>query len=429
MAILGQSATTLIQIISRHALDQDISLFLVGGVIRDLLLGRQNLDLDFVLESDASAFAHSLAGEFGGSVHMHPPFATAKWILDATAAANLRHSPGLTEAQIDFATAREETYPSPAALPRVIPSTIDRDLARRDFSINALALQLSPAAFRGRLVDPHGGRADLESGIIRVLHDRSFIDDPTRVFRAMRLASRLDFTIDAQTEALLHAAAPTISRLSGDRIRHEFQLILSEHAPELTVVDLESCGAFVAIDNAWLISDHLSEFFARCRKLRPPWQHSDYDLTTLYWHLLMVELPAEGVNALCDRLSLTRKLGESVASFARKLNMIDDLRDPTLLPSQITRLLDDASDMALHALWICAFDLPIVKQRIETFVDRWRNTRPRTDGNDLIRLGLQPGPRFREILERLRDAWIDGVIESEDEERELLHELLKDTSA
>ena len=429
VAVLGKSATTLIQIISRRALDQNISLYLVGGVVRDLLLSRQNLDLDFVVESDASKFACSLAGEYGGSARIHPPFGTAKWVLDATAAANLRQSPDLARARIDFATAREETYASPAALPQVIPSTIERDLARRDFSINALALQLSPASSRGRIVDPHGGGADLENGLIRVLHDRSFLDDPTRVFRAVRLANRLNFELEAQTEALLRAATPTISRLSGDRIRHEIHLILREKGPERAIRDLESCGAFVAIENAWQISERLPELFARCREPPPPWQNSDHDLTSLYWHLLMMEVLAEKLNALCDRLTLTRELTESVAAFARKLNGINLLLDKSLPPSQATRLLDDASDTALRALWICAFDLPIVKRRIESFVDSWRHTQPRTDGNDLISLGLQPGPRFREILEALRDAWIDGDIGSEHEERELLHHLLNDASA
>lgn len=428
VAILGESATTLIQIISNRALDQDISLYLVGGVVRDLLLSRQNLDLDFVLESDASEFAYSLADEYGGSVHIHPPFGTAKWVLDTTVVANLRLSPDLAQARIDFATAREETYASPAALPQVYPSTIERDLARRDFSINALALQLSPASSRDRIVDSHGGRADLDSGLIRVLHDGSFVDDPTRVFRAMRLANRLNFELEAQTGALLHAAAPTISRLSGDRIRHEIQLILREKEPERALKDLESCGTFVAIENAWQISHRLPELFARCRESSPPWQGSDFDLTPLYWHLLMVEVAAEAVNALCERLTLTRELTESVATFMRKLSRIDLLLDQSLLPSQVTKLLDNSTDTALRALWICTFDLPIVKQGIESFVDSWRNIQPRTDGKDLINLGLQPGPRFREILEALRDAWIDGDIGSVHEERELLHDLLNDTS-
>ena len=427
-AILGHSAAALIDTISERAQVNDLPLYLVGGVVRDLLLGRRNLDLDFVVEGDAAELAHSLAREFGGTVDIHPPFGTAKWELDELAAAGMQLSPDVAETRIDFASAREETYPSPAALPQVTSSTIERDLARRDFSINALALQLSPASSRGRIIDPHGGRDDLERGLIRVLHNRSFIDDPTRIFRAMRFASRLGFEVEPNTMDLLRAGVPTISNLTGDRIRHEIELILRENEPERAIRALENCGAFAAIERAWQFSERLPEYFLRCRESAPPWQNANSDLSHLYWHLLVAEASAHLVDAIGDRLNLARQLRRSLATFTRILDRVDLLLDQSLPPSQVTKLLDGASDAALRALWVRAFDMPIVKRRIEAFVISWRNVQPQTDGNDLIRLGLRPGPRFREILEELRAAWLDGDIDSEQEERELLHNLLKDAS-
>ena len=427
-ATLGESAATFIELISRRAQANQLPLFLVGGVVRDLLLGRRNFDLDFVVDGDAAGFASFLADEYGGAVHSHPPFGTAKWILDAATEDKLWPSRDLAEARIDFAIAREETYESPAALPTVIPSTIDRDLARRDFSINALALQLSPEAASGRIVDSFSGRDDLDAGLVRVLHQRSFIDDPTRVFRAMRFAVRLDFEIEAQTKALMLAAVPTIARLSGERIRNELHLILSEPEPERIIRELQSCGAIAAIESEWNISERLPVYFARCRESLPPWSMTDYDLTGVNWHLLMAEMTEEVVTAVCDRLTLTRELTNSITTFARLLETSEALSNQSMLPSQVTRLLNGTPAVVLHALWIFKLGSTLTTERIETFISNWRTVRPQIDGNDLIHLGLQPGPCFRKILATLRDAWIDGEIRTGREEHQLLQTLIGEGS-
>ena len=185
----------------------DLSIYLVGGSVRDLLLERPIKDLDFAVEGDAPSLAGRLAQELGGRVVLHRRFGTASVYFG--------------DERVDLATARREHYDRPAALPRVTPAPIDEDLARRDFSINAMALPL--AAHRTSLVDPFHGQEDLELGLVRVLHPQSFVDDPTRILRAVRYEQRLGLIIEKETLGHLDraVAAGGIAALSGDRIRNE----------------------------------------------------------------------------------------------------------------------------------------------------------------------------------------------------------------
>ena len=191
--------------------------YLVGGAVRDLLRGADHVDLDVAVEGDALAVARTLAERLGGVAVEHDRFGTAT----VTA-------PELT---FDLATTRRERYPAPGALPEVEPAPLAADLARRDFTVNALALGLS-SGDRGRLHDPHGGRDDLERGIVRVLHDRSFIDDPTRLLRALRYEARLGGRLDAHTEDLASDAIAdgALATVSGARIRDELLDLLREPA-------------------------------------------------------------------------------------------------------------------------------------------------------------------------------------------------------
>ena len=190
--------------------------YLVGGTVRDILLGVPSLDVDVVVEGDAVAVAGRLAEALGGSLTAHGRFGTA--VVDRGDGSH-----------VDVVTARRETYPEPAALPVVEPGTIEDDLRRRDFTVNALAASLAPDGF-GALVDPCGGRADLAAGTIRVLHERSFVDDPTRIVRAVRYESRFGFRMDAATETLARAAvdAGLLGLLTPTRLGDELVTLLAE---------------------------------------------------------------------------------------------------------------------------------------------------------------------------------------------------------
>ena len=200
------------------------SLYVVGGFVRDLLLGQPTLDLDLVVEGNAITLARRLVEKVGGRVRSHGRFGTAKLILEEP-----RES-GLPPA-LDFVTARTEFYPHPSALPQVERSSIKQDLYRRDFTINTMAISLDRARY-GELLDFYGGERDLREGLIRILHSLSFVEDPTRMLRAVRFEQRLGFEIEERTEELLRSALDLLGRVSGDRLRHELLQILREPAPE-----------------------------------------------------------------------------------------------------------------------------------------------------------------------------------------------------
>ena len=209
--VLGQEAAAHIQMVAKRAQQADaVNVYLVGGVVRDLLLGRANFDIDFVVEGNAIEFAEGLQGQQGGQLTAFKPFGTAKW-----------KPTGENEAlgHIDFASARYEFYEHPTALPTVYDSSIKLDLQRRDFTINTLAVQISPVSMFGRVVDFYGGVRDLEAKLIRVLHTLSFIDDPTRILRAFRFERRLGFKIEERTAELVQTALPMLGRITGERLR------------------------------------------------------------------------------------------------------------------------------------------------------------------------------------------------------------------
>lgn len=193
--------------------------YAVGGLVRDLFLRHETLDVDVVIEGDGIAFASRLSSDHGAHLTMYERFKTANLVLP-------------DGSRIDIATARTEVYDRPAALPLVTPGSIEDDLFRRDFSINTLAACLNPGRF-GDLLDPFRGIDDMESGLIRVLHDRSFIDDPTRIFRAVRFERRFDFTMEDKTMVLIREAvsAGLVEKLSGHRIASELRLVLREDDP------------------------------------------------------------------------------------------------------------------------------------------------------------------------------------------------------
>jgi len=228
--LLTPNQRTVFDAVRQTAIQQGMSSYLVGGAVRDWLLGLSAIDdLDFVIEGDAIAVATALRQSHGGEVHAYPKFGTATWQRDGV--------------MVDLAMARREEYPRPAALPTVFPSDLPTDLRRRDFTINAIALKLED----GSLIDPLGGRADLRQGVMRVIHAHSFIDDPTRLLRGARYAARFGFSLDSQTQAAAEAGLPHLRALSGERVKYDLELIFEERAPEEALRRLREWGCFRAI--------------------------------------------------------------------------------------------------------------------------------------------------------------------------------------
>ena len=262
----------------------DCSAFVVGGFVRDLLIGRPNLDVDIVVEGDGIEFAYALAETKDGNVKRHQRFGTAVVTLP-------------DNFKIDVATARTETYTRPGALPSVSFSSIRDDLRRRDFTINAMAIELNEGWF-GELVDFVDGRSDLQNRWVRILHDLSFEDDPTRIFRAIRFEQRYGFPIEPHTEKCLRKAVAEdfLKRITGQRLRNEILLILKEEDPAPVVQRMAHFDLAKYIHPRICVSHELMELFSRVEEARMWWDsisssvHVKADLILLRLIALMVQL-------------------------------------------------------------------------------------------------------------------------------------------
>lgn len=418
---LGNSAARLVEIVAQHAHECNLNLFMVGGIVRDLLLERNNLDMDFVVEDDAIRLAQDLQAHYGGEVHSFRPFGTAKWLLtlevqEALKTFNL-------PSHIDFATARNEFYEHPTALPTVYSGSIKLDLGRRDFTINTLAIQLSPTSALGHVLDFYGGLSDLKAGLIRVLHSLSFIDDPTRIVRAVRFKRRLNFTIEGRTAELIETALPMLGRITGERLRNELTLLLQEQQPELGLFELQRLGILNAIHPAFKIDNRITPLFEKARSFQVPWLMKIPDRIDLYWHLLATTIPPETLPGFYERLLFEHHSRESMLNASRLLHQEKILSDPNLKPSEIVRMFTGLSELALLTAWI-AIENTTAREHIKNYMIEWRHIRPATDGHTLIKRGLKPGPCFRLILDRLRDSYLDHEIANEADENVLLDKLI-----
>lgn len=398
-------------------------LYLVGGVVRDILLGRAVNDFDLVVDGSSAELAEYIVRKFGGKILIHSKFMTATWVLNETTFERLK-VPALQLSNVplsfDFASARTEIYAQPGALPTVKRSTIDADLYRRDFTINAMALRLDGEHF-GELFDPLNGQADLENKLIRVLHDKSFVDDPTRIFRAVRYAVRYGFVIAPETLSLVNdEARGVLTGLSGERLRHEFDLMFEEENCAEMLTRLSELGLLNTIHFA-LLNAKSQALTVLLDKPEPEFGEFIFPeilsfKQTLGWVLYLLDLSKDDVDAIAKRLAFPVLLTKAVlgASFLNK----DFSSFKNWKPSQWTVYLDEVPALAVYAVYLMKNE-PVLR----AYLVEWRNIKPYTTGYTLQQRGLEPGPKFKEILTRLRAAWLDGEVQTEDEENLLLEKL------
>lgn len=414
--VLGENILALIKKMGTLAQEADMTMYMVGGVVRDILLQRPNDDIDFVLEGNAISFATGLQMQFGGKIHTHEPFGTATWFIDEAVASALNLPFEALPDHLDFTTARSELYEHPTALPTVYRSGIKLDLRRRDFTINALAVQLSPISQQWRILDFYGGLADLDNQQIRVLHSLSFVDDPTRILRAIRFATRLNFNIESRTLELIKGALPMMGRITGERLRKELNLILEEEHAINSLKYLERYDIPQHIHPNFELSDNTIHVFERYLASHPQWQ---IDNEKLVWHILFA--PLEHIVNICERLLFNQQTCRAIVQTSQLLQRSSDLEAGK--PSKIVNLLRHATDDTLVALWLWC-DNTDIRQNIEHYHDTWQHMIPTVDGNTLKERGLKPSPHYRTILETIRDAWLDGVINNSREEDALLNRLI-----
>ncbi len=378
--------------------------YIVGGFVRDILLDRDNLDVDLVVEGEGISFARQLARELGGRVRAHHKFQTAVVVLD-------------DEQKVDVATARLEYYEHPAALPTVELSSIKMDLYRRDFSINALAVHLNPEKF-GKLVDFFGGQRDLKNKIVKVLHSLSFVEDPTRIIRAIRFEQRFSFRIDAQTEKLIKNAIELniFHKLSGNRIFQELKMIFEENNPVGCIARMENLGLLRNIHPLIKLTPNINSILLETEKVINWFQLLYTEEVIQKWMLYLLGL----LNTINDAQA---QIVFNRFNFSQKQEQgFFILRGQ--IREAVARLYEwhRRKNSSLSDLYFILEPLPLegllflmartqkeeLRKKISGFITQLRNIHPQISGKDLKKMGIEPGPVYGKILQEIKAAQIDG---------------------
>lgn len=422
-SFLTSESLALIRLIRAETERLDFPLYLVGGSVRDLMLGRPVKDFDLTVEGQAAQLAEVILRKFAGKVVFHTRFGTATWTLDETTFKRL-DVPMLGASGfppfLDFISARSETYSQPGALPTVKRSTIDDDLRRRDFTINAMALRLD-GRFWGKVHDPLGGQTDLERGLVRILHKKSFIDDPTRMLRAVRYALRYGFEIEPETLNLIDDdARQTLSRLSGERLRHEIDLMFEESNPSEMLHRLAELKLLSPIHPSLEHANFQLPFIEVLSSEFGEFTIPDIMTfkRTLGWILWLMPLSEYDIDMIAKRLDFPVLLARSARAASSLLNKLPSI--VSWRPSQWTFYLEELPSIAVYAVYLMRRE-----PALRDYLVSWRNIKPTITGNELKDRGLEPGPQFAAILRQIRSAWLDGKVTNSEGERVLLDKLIQ----
>jgi tRNA nucleotidyltransferase (CCA-adding enzyme) len=385
--------------------------YLVGGIVRDLLLRSPNLDVDIVVEGDGITFAGMLVKKAGGRMKTHQKFGTAVIVLPS----------GL---KLDIATARLEYYESPAALPTVELSSIKKDLYRRDFTINTLAVRLNRKRY-GELIDFFGGLRDIKDRTIRVLHSLSFVEDPTRVLRAIRFEQRFDFHLSKHTQNLIKTAVnlKLFNRLSGERMYTELVLMFSEAEPIKVLRRMRDLDLLQFIHPGLKGSDELERLFGSIEETLAWFRLLYLDLKADRWFVFFLGLldrlkdpsAAETLERLAVPLRIRMRTQQARVRSREILSLF--YKEPHLPASRVYDLLAPLDTEAI-LLMMAKARQERARKYISLYLTHLRNIRVTLTGDDLRTMGVPPGPRYRQILAGLLDAKLDGAVTSHEDELE-----------
>ena len=391
--------------------------YVVGGFVRDLLLRQPTLDIDLVVEGDGIKFAKALAKELGGRVKAHEKFKTAVVILNGQ--------------KVDVATARWEYYEYPAAMPTVALSSIKLDLYRRDFTINTLAVKLNPKEF-GTLIDFFGGQRDLKDRVIRVLHSLSFVEDPTRAFRAVRFEQRYKFNIGKNTLRLLKNALKlgVFDKLSGKRLLHELQLIFQEQDPLPAMQRLHQLGLLKVLHPSIEFTPEREQLLKNTREILGWYELLYLEKKPRKWVVyilaLLAGLKLEDVKKVIIRLGVTGKVAKAFFKGIPKVRYALRYlaKHRKIRPSQIYNLFHDMDlELLLHLMSLAPDD--VQRKAVSKYITELQGIKPILTGNDLKKMGIPPGPEYKKILDRLLQAKLDGEVTNKRDELELIEKEFK----
>ena len=419
---LPDATTPLLGRLLSAARERGDAVFLVGGPVRDLLLGRALADLDLVVEGEGAADLATAAAPEGARVIRHDRFGTVRLEADGVA--------------IDLAGLRRETYAYPGALPKVEPAGLDEDLHRRDFTVNAMAIPLSATARKAWpvLVDPGGGRADLEAKLLRVLHPQSFHDDPTRALRAARLGTRLGFGLSRGTRSSLRGALRdgAFGRVSGDRLRREVEKLFADAragaGPARALALLGDWHVLGALEPGLELPSSARAPLRRLGRAlaEPPWPLARYEPWGAGLAVWLAALDAGLRRRALRRLAVRGERAARVADFPRA-------RDRWLRALERARGRGPV-DATLHGideeqlLALAAWAPPTGRRRIVRWAREDRGRRPPLGGADLVEMGLA-GAEVGRALQRVRMAWLDGTVKSREEALAMAAELARRRAA
>ncbi len=398
---LGQLRSDVLSEVVKIGAEHSVPIYLVGGAVRDLLMDKPVVDLDITVERDASAVAHALAAKLSGRVVSRSQFGTFKVEMSGES--------------VDMVTSRRETYRRPGALPTVSPSSIDDDLKRRDFTINAMALRLAPGSVD--ILDPCKGQDDIRSRTIRVLHDGSFRDDATRMFRAVRYEQRLGFGLSQETEALLISDVAYLDTISGDRLRREMGFIFREEKAPAILLRAARLGLLAAL------YQHLPSDEELERGLSVVRASAHTGNSRSYLALLAAAMNESEAEGFIQRLKLPPSEAKTVRDAVRARTAVASL-DHKESPSRIVAALQDLAPHSLRVAALLSQDEASSGLALR-YLNEWRHVKPRLNGRDLARLGVPEGPRVGLLLERLRDARIMGEVSTREEEKAFIRRLAK----
>ena len=391
--------------------------YLVGGCLRDLILLVKNLDLDITIEGNGIIFAQNLAQKLKSKVIIYERFKTATLIL----------TDGL---KVDIATTRQEKYPYPAALPVVSPGSLEEDLKRRDFTINAMALSLT-ADNAQKIIDPFDGQDDLALGKIRVLHDLSFKDDPTRIFRAVRFSQRFNFKIEPKTLLLLKEAINEglLNKVNPHRMRDELVIILKESDPLRPIKQLGNLGALSFINPKLKINKTTASLFKALSK-QIVWFAKNFparrqpDSWLIFLTALLKPLTYDQIKIIISRLGLSNAdQKRMICYYQGSKKLIAALSKKQVAPEQIFSLLEPLSYETIILLSVSANKN--LKKHLADYFKFYNGMRLCISGNDLEVLGVSPGPKYRQIFAKVLTAKLNGKVIDHQTELALVGKLVK----
>ena len=409
-AQLKEDHIDLLDSIAETATHDQVSVYVVGGFVRDLLCDIKNLDIDLVVEGDGIRFAEKLAAKHNWQTQNYEKFGTSTLT-----------SEGLST--IDVATARTEYYSHPAALPEVKPSLIKLDLARRDFTINSMAIKLNGQGIFC-LIDLFGGETDLKDGLIRVLHDRSFMDDPSRIFRAIRFEQRFDFCIESQTKNLVEIAIKKnfIVGLSGDRLMNEIKILLNESDPMKCIERMRELLLLQAIvpeifDDKlrWVTLKKIDSALIWADMIPMPKKPEAW---FVYFYALFMIDNGESFEVMMVRLNLPNNIYSRMCldrkCFVESMRYLNN--EKNLKPSEVYDIFSkQSSEVVVLLLVVCPSER--IKKYAELYFNEYcKSANIELNGKDLIEMGIKAGPIFNNVLKALRDARVNRQVTSIDEE-------------